>query len=50
MPSHLVRQELVPMPFFRVILLICGLVLGWTAVRAEPSWLPVVEHIIHTSG
>ena len=34
------------MPFVRVIFLICGLMLGWTAVRAEPTWLPVVEHLV----
>ena len=42
-------MPVVPMPIVRVILVICGLMLGWTAVRAEPSWLPAVEHLIQAS-
>lgn len=41
------------MPFFptlRVILIILGLMLGWTAVRADPgTFSGMVDHLLHTS-
>ena len=40
-----------PMPFLRVILIICSLMLGWGAVRAEPGTLAhLVGQLVHTSG
>ncbi len=38
------------MPTLRVIFIICGLMLGWSAVRAEPgTFVHMVEQLVHTS-